>query len=98
MRDLHSSVDESDLVDRFNFRGETTMNTENFAIDNSSDAEVVEDFSAVFPGIGVSVLSNGLIVEAIDGGDLSGLVITSKERDVTWVFHFEAEEELECFY
>lgn len=98
MRDLHSSIDESDLIDRFNFGGETTMNTEDFAFDDGSNAEVVEDFSAVFPWVGISVLSNGFIVEAINSGDLSGLVITSKERDVTWVFHFEAEEKLECFY
>jgi len=98
MRDLHSSIDESDLIDRFNFGGETTMNTEDFAFDDGSNAKVVEDFSAVFPWVGISILSNGFIVEAINGGDLSGLVITSKERDVTWVFHFEAEEELECFY
>jgi len=64
------------------------MNAEDFAFNDSTNTKVVENFSTVFPRVGVSILSNGLIVEAIDGGDLSGLVVTSEERDVTWVFHF----------
>ena len=74
------------------------MNTEDFAFDDGSNSKVVEDFCAVFPGVSITILSNGLVIETKDGGDLSGLVVTSEERDVRWVFHFEAEEELECFY
>jgi len=66
------------------------MNAKDFAFNDSTNTKVVENFSTVFPRVGVSILSNGLIVEAIDGGNLSGLVVTSEERDVTWVFHFEA--------
>ena len=97
MRDLHSSIDESDLVDRFNFGGETTMNTEDFAFDDGSNAKVVEDFSAVFPWVGISILSNSFIVESINGGNLSSLVITSKESNMSWVLHLKTKKKLESF-
>ena len=70
---------------------------EDLAFDDGTNAEVVENFSAVLPWVGVTVLSNGFIIEAIHGGDLSGLVVTSKESDVGWVLELEAKEELECF-
>lgn len=95
MRDLHASVDESNLVDGLDLGGESTMDTEYLTLDDGTDTEIVEDFCAVFPWVGVSVLSDGLIVEAVDGGDLAGLVVTSQESDVCWILHLEAEKELE---
>lgn len=95
VRNFHSSVDKSHLVDSFDFRRETTMDAEDLAFDHSSDSEVVENFSAVLPRVGISVFSNGLVVEAIDGGDLSSLVVSSEECDMSWVLQFEAEQELE---
>lgn len=64
------------------------MNTENFALDDGSDTEIIEDFGAIFPRISISILSNGLIVETVHGGDLSGLVISSEKGDVSWVLQF----------
>jgi hypothetical protein len=97
MRNFHSSINESDLVNGFDFRRETTVNAEDLALNDSSDTEIVEYFSAVLPWVSVSVLSNGLIVESIDSSDLSCFVISSKESDMSWVFQLEAEQELECF-
>ena len=71
------------------------MDAENFTLTTSSATEIIEDFCAVFPGVGVSVLSDGLVVEAVDGGDLACLVVASQQRDVGGVFHLEAEKELE---
>lgn len=72
------------------------MDAENFALDNGSDAEIVEDFGAVLPWVGVAVLSDGLVVEAVDGGDLTSLVIASQQGNVGWVLHLETEQQLEC--
>lgn len=71
------------------------MNTENFALDDGSDTEIIEDFGAIFPRISISILSNGLIVETVHGGDLSGLVISSEKGDVSWVLQFQAQQKLE---
>ena len=95
MRDLHSSVNKSHLIDSLNFGRETSVNTEDLALDDSTNAEVVENFGAIFPRIGISVLSNGLIIETVYGGDLSGLMVASEEGDVRWVLEFKAQKELE---
>mmetsp|Transcript_2693 Transcript_2693/g.4548 ORF Transcript_2693/g.4548 Transcript_2693/m.4548 type:complete len:300 (-) Transcript_2693:74-973(-) len=93
--DLHSAVDESDLVDGLDLGGEATVDAENFSLHNSSNAEVVEDFSAVFPGVGVAILPDRLVVEAVDRGDLPRLVVSSQESDVCGVLELQTEEELE---
>lgn len=95
MGDLHSSVNESHLIDGLDFWGKSSVDTENFSFNNSSNSEIVENFCAVFPWVGITILSNGLIVETIDGGDLSSLVISSQESDVGWVLKLQAEEKLE---
>lgn len=98
MRNFHSSVNKSDLVNGLDLWRESTMDAKDFAFNDSSDAKVIENFSAVFPWIGVSVLSNGLVIESIHGSDLSGLMVTSEESNVSWVLELEAKEKLECFH
>ena len=73
VRDFNLPIDGSDLVDGFDLRTETTVNTESFSVDDGSERKVVEDFCAVFPGIGVAILSVDFIVKTIDGGNLSEL-------------------------
>ena len=73
------------------------MNTENLSFDHSTDTEVVEDLSAVLPGIGVAVLSVDLIIESIDGGDLSRFVVASEQGDSFWVLDLQTEQVFEGF-
>jgi len=54
------------------------MDAKDFTFNNGTDTKVVEYLSAVFPRISISILSNGLIIEAIDGSDLPSLVVASK--------------------
>ena len=89
---LHSSVDKSHLIDGLELWWESAVDAENLSFDNSADSKVIEDFSAVLPRVGVSILSNGLIVETIDGRDLPSLVISSEQSDVWWVLHLQAEK------
>ena len=70
------------------------MDAENLAFDDCADSEVVEDLSAVLPRVGVSVLPDGLIVEAVDGRDLASLVVASEESDMGRILKLEAEEQL----
>ena len=73
------------------------MNTEDFAFNNSTNAKVVEDFGAVLPWVGITVLSNCFIVEPVHSSNLSGFVISSQESDMRWVLQLQAEQELESF-
>ena len=98
MRDFHSSIDESDLVNSFDLWGESTVDAENLSLNHGTNTEVVEDLRAVFPRISISIFSNGLIIEAVDGRDLSSFMVSSQESDVSWVLKLEAEEELECLH
>ena len=92
VRNFHSSVDKSHLIDGLDLWGESSVDAENLSFYNSSNSKIIEDFSAVLPRIGISVLSNGLVVESVDGRDLPCLVVSSEQSDVRWVFHLEAEE------
>lgn len=71
------------------------MDTEDFTFNNSTNTKVIEYFGAIFPRIGISVLSNSFIIESIDSGNLSSLVISSKEGNVSRILEFQAEKELE---
>lgn len=72
MGNLDFSIDGSDLVNSFYFRAQTSVDAESLSVDDGSDGEVVKDFSAVFPRIGITVFSVDFVVESVDGGDLSG--------------------------
>jgi hypothetical protein len=95
VRDLHSSVNKSNLIDGLDFWGESSVNAENFSFNDGSDTKIIEYFCAVLPRVGISVFSNGLIIESVDGGDLSSLMVSSEESNVSWVLQLEAEQELE---
>jgi len=63
---FHSTVNEADLVESLDLWGEATVDTEDFALDDGADSEVIEHFGAVFPGVDVSVFAHGLFVEAVN--------------------------------
>lgn len=71
MGHLYSSVDGSDLIDSLDLGAQTAVNAENFTVDDSSDRQVIEYFGAVFPRVGITVLTVDFIIEAINCGDLS---------------------------
>ena len=88
MRDFHSSFDKSDLVDCLDVWGKATMDAEYLSFDNGSDSKVIKYFCAVLPGVSITILSDSFIVKAVNCSNLSSLVITSKEGNVSWIFKF----------
>lgn len=97
MRNFDLPVDCPDLVDELNFRRQSTMNAQYFVLDDCSERQVVKCLIAVFPWSWIPVLLHNLIVEAIDRGNLSWLVIAPQEDDFFGVFDFVAKQELDCF-
>ena len=97
MRNLHPPFEEADLVECLDVWREATVDAEDFAFDDGTDTEVVEDLTAVLPGVDVAVLAHGLFVETVDRGDAACLVIASKKGDAVGVLELEAEEKLESF-
>lgn len=68
------------------------MKAEYLVVDECSERKIVEEVGEVFPDICVSVLSETLIVEAIDLGDLAGFVVASEDGDALRVADFERDE------
>jgi len=54
---------------------------EHFAVDNGGEGQEVEDLTACFPDGGVAVFCLAFFVEAVDLGDLAGLVVAADEGD-----------------
>ena len=71
------------------------MNTEDFAFNDGANSQVVEHLAAVLPGVDITILAHGFLVETIHRGDTARLVIASQERDAVRVLQLEAKEELE---
>ena len=92
---FHSSFEKSDLVKSLNIGREATVDTKDLAFDDGTEAEVVEDFHAVLPRVGVSVLAHIFVVITIHAGDLARFVVTSQKGDVGGVLELKAHEKLE---
>jgi len=71
------------------------MDAEDLPFNNCPNAKVVEDLSAVFPRVSISIFPNSLIVEAVNGRNLSCLMISSEESNVGGVLQLQAKEQLE---
>lgn len=74
------------------------MNAEDLAFDQGANAEIVEYFGAVLPGVDVAILAHSLLVETVDGCNTASLVVASQKRDAVGVLQLKAKQKLECFY
>jgi len=68
------------------------MNTEYFSFDDCANTKIVKDFGAVFPWVGITVLSDSFIIETIYSSNLSGLMVSSQQCYVSWILKLEAKE------
>lgn len=73
------------------------METEYGIVYNSCEREVVKQLSEVDPHIGVSVLAETLVVEAIDLSDLSHLVVSSQDSKAILESHFQGDQKSNSF-
>ncbi len=65
MRNLLDSIELSNLVQSVNRGRKSAMQAEDLALDHCRQGEIVKELSETFPDIGIAVLSEALIVEAI---------------------------------
>jgi len=92
VRNLLNTIKSSDVIQSINARGEAAMKTEDLVVDQGSEGEVVKEVGEVLPDISVSVFAKTLVVETVDLGDLTGLVISSKNGDSLRVSDLEGDE------
>lgn len=91
--DFLDTVQGSDVVQSVNAGRQTSVEAENLVVDQGSQRQVVEEIGKVLPYVGVAVLSKAFIVETIDLGNLSGLVVASENGDALGVSDFEGDKE-----
>ena len=68
------------------------MDTEDLVIDDRCQGQVVKNSCAVPPNVDGSVLSETLVVESIDLGNLSAFVVASYQSDSFRVSDFESDQ------
>ena len=96
MWDFLYAVECSDVVEGIDAWGKTSVEAEDLVVNKGSQGEVVEKVCEIFPYIGIAILSETLVVEAIDLGDLARFVVTAKDCDALGVSNFESNEECDC--
>lgn len=77
MGDILNSVDGPNLIQRFYFWGQATVQAKDFILDDGTDREILEDLREHFPDLFISVFENTLIIKSVEFVNLSILVISS---------------------
>ena len=68
------------------------MKAENVSLDDSGQWEVIEETCEVLPNIGISILSEALVIETINLCDLLALMVSSEDSDSAWVSHLKGDQ------
>ena len=108
MRRFLHAIELADLVESVDAGRETTVKAEDGVLDDGGQREEIEEFRELFPNIGVAVLTQALIVEAIPKvnrvsatlyyfdlhlSDLTALVVTAQNCDSVGEANLEGDEE-----
>ena len=91
--DLLDAIQSPDVVQGVDAGRQAAVEAEDLVVNEGGEGQVVEEVSEVFPHIGISVLAQTLVVEAVDLGDLPGLVISSQNGDALGVSDLQGNEE-----
>jgi hypothetical protein len=91
------AVERPNVIKRVDAGRQTTVQTEDLIVDQGRKREVVEEICEVFPHVCVAILSEALVVEAIDLGDLARLVVSAEDGDALRVADLECNKEGDGF-
>ena len=93
---LHDPVKLLDLVEGVDTGREATVQAEDAALDDSCEGQVVKERGEVLPHVGITILTEALIVESIDLRDLLAFVVAAQDGDTLWIANLVADEECHC--
>lgn len=93
VRDFLDPVESANVVEGVNRRTETAVEAEDLILNQGSKGEVIKEVREILPDISVAIFPQTLVVEAIDLCDLTGLVVSTQDRDALRVADFESNKE-----
>lgn len=96
MGNLLNSVKSPNVIESIDTRREASVEAEDLVVDEGGEGEVVEQVGKVLPDIGVSVLAEALVVEAVDLSDLTRLVVAAEDGDALGISDLEGDEQGHC--
>ncbi len=79
VRNLLSSSNDAYLVKCTDFRTQTTVDTEHFAINHCTEDQEIKDLATSFPNRGIAVFLLAFFIKSIDLCDLARFVIAPDE-------------------
>ena len=91
-------VDGSDLVEGLDAGTEAAVNTEDLAVYDGWEGEIVEYLCAVSPDRDTPVLPETLVIEPVHLGDLSALVVSSDQINPVRVANLQGQQQQEGFH
>ena len=95
VRNLLLPVDGPDLVEGLDAGTEAAVNTEDLAVNDGREGEIVEYLGAVSPDCDAAVLPQTLVIEPVHLGDLPALVVAPDEVDPVRVPHLQGQQQQE---
>lgn len=96
MGNLLNSVKSSDVIESIDARRETSVEAEDLVVDEGGKGKVVKQVGEVLPDVGISVLAETLVVEAVDLGDLTRLVVAAKDGDALGISDLQGDKQGHC--
>jgi len=73
------------------------MDGKYFSINDCSKTEIVKDVAAVAPDVGIAVLPNTFVIEAVDLCNLPTLMVASDKGDSVWIANLEGDQQKQRF-
>jgi len=93
MRNLLYAIESSNVVQRVDTGRKAAVKAEDLVIDEGSEGKIVEEVCKVLPDVGIAVFAKTLVVESVNLGDLTRLVVSSEDGDALGIADFEGNEE-----
>lgn len=90
---LLDSVERSDVVERVDARGKTAVQAEDLVVNQGGERKIVEKIGKVLPDVGITILAQALVVEAVYLCDLARLVVAAQNGDAVGVSDLEGDEQ-----